>query len=287
MRILALISTLALTGCSSGAFVPEAQEFYEPKAFEKADENVIVNQVKCEIHLGVQNALDDFGDSVAWLKTYVAKVTFKLTMDEKGTLSPGVSYIKPFSSAVLTFAGAPSVSVSRMFSLGGGVSGSSEAQRIETLGFTYKVSDLLKEGRLTPPCSNETGILIHSDLKIPDFIVNKAYIARVPGSVSEAIASPRGLGQNPFNAFNYEVSFDVIYSGNITPSWKFTFVTANPSSPLFSSSRSRTHDVTITMGPSAGSSNGTPLLSSDGQGIHEAALIGQAVAAALKQTTPP
>jgi len=265
--------------------VPETEEFYQEKALERADENVIVNQIKCEIHLGVQEAFDDFGadpkksDNVAWLYNYVEKVTFKLTVDEKGALAPGISYVNPWPSSVLS-----GVPVSRMFSLGAGASISSDAQSIETLGFTYKVSDLLNEGRITPPCSNENGILIHSDLKIPDFIVNKAYIARVPGSVTEARASPTPKGANPFNAFNYEVSFAVMYGGNVTPSWKFVRVTANPTSPLASSSRTRTHDVTITMGPPAPPSNGTPQLTPDGQAIHNAALIGQAVAAALKAT---
>jgi len=281
-----------LSGCGFGVFVPESQEFYQPKAIEKADENVIVNQVKCEIHLGVQEADAAYGNdrrkpnNIAWLDNYVAKVTFKITLDEKGAVAPGISYVNPWPSSVITFPGAASVTVSRMFSLGAGASLSSEAQRIETLGFTYKISDLLAEGPITPPCSNEQGILIHSDLKIPDFILNKAYIARVPGSVTEARASPTPANSSPFNAFNYEVSFAVMYGGNATPSWKFVRVTDNPTSPFFSSSRSRTHDVTITMGPPGPPANGTPQLSQDGQAIHNAAMIGQAVAAALKALQP-
>ena len=49
---------------------------------------------------------------------------------------------------------------------------------------------------------------------------------------------------------SYEVSFEIISSGNVTPTWKLVRVTTpNGGLPLFSTKRDRTHDVTLTIGP--------------------------------------
>jgi hypothetical protein len=52
------------------------------------------------------------------------------------------------------------------------------------------------------------------------------------------------------NVLYYEVSFEIINSGNLTPAWTFTRVVVNPAGTTFASvSRDRTHDLQITMGP--------------------------------------
>jgi hypothetical protein len=48
---------------------------------------------------------------------------------------------------------------------------------------------------------------------------------------------------------SHDIKFEITTSGNVTPSWTLTRVTVNPSGPFFSTSRDRTHDLTITLGP--------------------------------------
>jgi hypothetical protein len=49
---------------------------------------------------------------------------------------------------------------------------------------------------------------------------------------------------------HYEVSFEIINSGNLTPAWSFSRVSVNPAgTTLASASTDRTHDLQITMGP--------------------------------------
>jgi hypothetical protein len=276
--IVGLVASISLSGC--GLFVPEMQEFPNSKDSEKFDENMVVNQIKCELHKGVQDTLNDPlfssaapvpGNSINWLRTWGAKVTLELTVDEKGSLNPGISLVEPFS--------APSKG---LFSLGIGVGGSADATRKETIGFQYAFADLLAEGDINGPCANEKGILIHSDLKIGDFIKNKAFVARVPGTIV-----------SPYTAFNYEATFLVSYGGSATPSWQFVRLTVNPNGPFASASRSRTQHVIITLGQTEPSTPATPTtlaaparVSREVEAVHDAAIIGYSVATAIQSLQP-
>jgi hypothetical protein len=146
------------------------------------------------------------------LRKWTAKVTLTLTIDEKSGLNPGVSYFKPLANAIASFSpfAGQNVSIARNFTLGGGLTASADATRKETLGFTYTFKDLLSERPIDGPCDNENGILIR-DLKIGQFIANKVFIANIPSSV----AAKKGV--SPFNIFNYEATFVVVYGGNVTP----------------------------------------------------------------------
>jgi hypothetical protein len=86
----------ALGGC--GLLLPDLQPFGESKDRERADENVIVNQIKCELRKGVQQTLNDpffktpeplAGNSVDWLDTWAATVALDLTVEEQSALGPG------------------------------------------------------------------------------------------------------------------------------------------------------------------------------------------------------
>jgi hypothetical protein len=45
------------------------------------------------------------------------------------------------------------------------------------------------------------------------------------------------------------VKFEVVLSGDITPAWVLKYVKIDPSSPVFSAKRDKTHDLVITLGP--------------------------------------
>lgn len=280
MRWLVLmITTVFVGGC--GLFTPEMQAFWETRDQEKAFENIIVNNVKCEIRNGVYEAERLLasstpypGNDISWLEQQGALVTLKLVVDEKSSLNPGISY---------------SDTAPRPFSLGVGTANSADATRTETVAFTYSFHDLMHEKGvekyLGVPCDNENGVLIQSDLKIKDFIVNKVFLAKVPGSVviEDVRGRKRTVANNPFSTFQYDQTFVISYGVNGTPTWKFTRVTVNPSSPLFSTSQQRTQDLTISISKTAPATKNAPAQpSAEAIALHNAALIGQAVATAIQ-----
>jgi hypothetical protein len=261
---LLFVLVVAVSGC--GLYVPNTHEFYEDTLDEIANENDLINQVKCEIHRAVDPKTN--GNSVAWLGNWAAKVSFVLTVDEKGGLSPGFSLSEPFSLP----------NKGQLFSLSGGVNGSSDITRKETVGFTFSIPKLLQEGSIEQKCSNENGILTHSDLKIADFVKVKSNLAKIPGTIA-----------GPYTAFTYQTTFVIAYGGNITPTWKLVRFTANPGGSFFTTSRSKTNDLVITFAeltppPAPGA---PPQMSQTGQEQHSAALIGNAIASSIVSTTQP
>lgn len=255
---LSLAAAISLGGC--GLYVPEMQEWYEPPENQKITENTIINHIKCELHKGTEAALDKYrvpakrvGNDVDWFKSWLATVTLKLSVEEGSSLNPGVSWVRSLSDLT-------------SFSLSGGVSGSSEATRTETIAFTYPLSGLLARGKITKPCEDAGTPLIMGDLKIGQFIDKKIFLTTVPGTV---------IG--PYSAFSYEVSFVVVYGGSVTPRWNLIDVTVNPGAPLTAAARSRKHAVTITFAAP------NDVAAAEAKALHNAALIGQAVAAALRR----
>jgi hypothetical protein len=241
---------------------------------------LILNHIKCEIHEGVYATLYDprffpqtptTGKSVDWLLAWGAKVSYVLTVDEKGSFNPGLSYKNALERA------------GTFVSIGGGIQTSTEAQRKETGAVTYAFSDLLKES-LPPNCSDQDGILIHSDLKIKEFISNKVFVTRVPGTVPVKPGVIDASKPQVLNAFSDEITFTVVYGGSVTPSWTFVRLSVNPTSPLISATRSKIQYVTITLGPVQVPSNPTTAaqLTTEAQAIDNANLIGHAVASALQ-----
>ena len=271
---------LAATVGGCGLFTPEMQTVWETKDLEKRFENIIVNNVKCEIRNGVYEARRLLqahtpfpGNDISWLEQQGALVTLKLAVDDKSALNPGISY-----------SNTPPIP----FSFGIGSANSTDATRTETVAFTYSFHDLLHERGvekyLGKPCDNEDGVLIQSDLKIREFIVNKVFLAKVPGSVViEDVPGGRTVPNNPFSTFQYEVSFVIAYGVNGTPTWKFTRLTVNPSSPLFSTSQQRTQDLQIAISKTTPATKiGPAAPSSEAIAFRNAALIGQAVATAIQ-----
>lgn len=264
VRRLPLACTVAalLGGC--GLYTPDLHEAYQPAKEEKLDENAIVNRIKCELHKGVQDVLykyrespDYIGKSVNWLTGWGAAVTLKITADEKSSLNPGFSM--------------PVVPHAERLALGGGIQASANATRAETIGFTYRFDDLLAEGPIAQ-CNRSGPIIVTSDLKIGEFIENKAFLAAVPGTVP--------VRQKVFDAFSYQATFVIVYSAGITPTYKFIDVTANPEAPFLNGSRTRTHDITITIGEAAGSKAGPNKLSSRAEAQNYIQTLSQAIASA-------
>jgi len=206
------------------------------------------------------------GNTVDWLAKWAAATTLDLTVEDNSSLAPGISLTEPFS--------APS-KASRSLAIG--IQGSADATHKETISFTYAFADLDRVPARPGPCADENGILINSDLKIADFIKNKAFVARIPGTLP-----PSG-----YDGFSYDATFKVVYGGSITPSWKFVRLAVNPNGTLFNTTETRTQHVLLTVGPAK---SGTPAiaptepttLATAPQSLHDAGLIGHAVATAIQ-----
>jgi hypothetical protein len=102
--ILFIACSITLGGC--GVFTPEMQTFWERRDQQKEFENLVVNNIKCEIRNGVYDAKQMLatteqypGNDIGWLEKQGATVTLKLSVDEKSSLNPGVSYTTPLFSA--------------------------------------------------------------------------------------------------------------------------------------------------------------------------------------------
>jgi hypothetical protein len=179
------------------------------------------------------------------------------------------------------------VTTGQNFSLALGGQLSSDATRTEIIDFTYGVKQLLAE-KLN--CESGGGLLIDSGLKIRDFIMSKAFIASVPGSVGpdQSAASkhkgtaPNKSGPGPFGTFSDEIVFVVVYGGDITPTWKFVTVYGSTPSPFLNGSQSSTNDITISLGPATIKKDGTVELNPQTQSIHASFLTGQATSTAIQ-----
>jgi hypothetical protein len=250
-----------LSGC--GAVVPNMQEFYEGKEDQKDNEVRIIGQIQCELREGVRKAIRELRSdgsrpyNVDWLWGWGAKVNLDITADEKGSINPGASF-KHFYGA-------------DKFTLGAGGNFSSNATRDEIVEFTYAFSELLAQPERQ--CTHVDNILIKSDLKIGEFILNKAFLATVPG-----------VARTPYSVFNEKITFVVVFGGSVTPTWEFVDVTAGTSDLFISASRTKTHALTITLAPVLQPK--TPAsrvrLIPEGEAVHNAAIFGQATANAIR-----
>jgi hypothetical protein len=175
----------------------------------------------------------------------------------------------------------------QLFSLGIGGTLSSDALRIEKLTFIYPVNDLLNNDIEYRPCDpnrpvrypNSTPFIVQSDLKLSEWLQaavfptftregiygspsNDADLALTDGTVQNfeesdeffeetiGAAANQSANANNSSVISHEIKFEIVTSGNITPTWKLVRVSANTgSSNLFNASRDRTNDLTITLAP--------------------------------------
>src|SRR5215813_459588 len=173
-RVGTIMLSAWLAGC--GLYVPQKDVLHENDIDEngrsrqgKIESNIIAN-VRCEVMKGLFRAVAT--GKLPWLTTWGAAISLNLTWDEQSSLNPNLLYTTPFHAGTETFSAAA------------GVGGSAHATRNEAISFTLENKVLLQEAILlsrTPQgldCSAlETGATVESNLKIDEFIFDKAIIA--------------------------------------------------------------------------------------------------------------
>jgi hypothetical protein len=259
---------VAATSGACGLQVPEknmiSPDYIDPRGVssEGKYEDTIVRHLVCEIGGGIFQAANN-KLNVGWLTSsdWGTSVTLTITHEDQSSLNPNVTFtdlLPPLKSA-------------QTFILGAGVNGSANATRTETIQFTYVNNTLWRWAKINsvngdpPSCSEyQNGVMVDGDLKIRQFIYDKAVIATAGNDVSGA------NGDYPFNTFTENLSFVATLGGSITPTWKLTYFTANVPGPFLSATRTNTDQLTITIGPigTYASKKGPAELSTSAQNQH-------------------
>jgi hypothetical protein len=255
------ITVLLLGGC--GTYVPEIQEFPGDAVAGQKLVHAIIASIHCEIRNAISDVINQDINmanlnhgvrNAAWIDKWGVAMQLTLTIDEKGSLSP---------SAVWT----PPNPMTALFTLGGGISASSDATRIDVYNYNYTVKDLYAQG----PCGSVDNadvplgsLLIQGDLKTKEWLWSQVDVVR----------SGDGVITNKSSALTHEVKFEVDTSGTLNPAWTFVHVTVNQGGPLLFASRNRTHDLLLTFGPV---DPGTKQLVSSAANVFLAAQIGNAI----------
>ncbi len=310
--VLIVFASLTVAGC--GLRTPNMQPYVadDDAYVEGLKEANLLNYVKCELR---QSVLETFlnqannpnAPRVEWLRDWGAQVSMKITVDEKSGLAPGLSFNSPYENAISYFRTGGNVTTQQSFSLGLGVSVSSEATRVETVAVYFPFAELV-EGQdfstkglaatLAVLDCNDVGpatnggprptalgrSTINSELQIRNFFSSKYYIIANPQLLELRSGLPVNGTVSPFETFTYEVKFLVTTSASVTPVWKLVHVVTNAGGNFLSAMRMRTDDLTIVMGKSVvDKDTGRLAPSPAAQAQYQAVINAQQISAQLSQ----
>ena len=249
LGVVVLVISSGLTGC--GLYTPEKDPFTsdapgaDHSTRQAGYETSIVNHVTCEIGQGLK---ESERLTLPWLlEQWGTTVTQTITVEDQTGLSPGISTISPLQNVVFPFSTGGNVVSPQSFSLNVGGTASVNALRTETIQYTFRNKDVLKY--FVADCVEKVrGVMIDGDLKIREFIYDKAQVAAL-GNTSLVGEGEFAWQLPPFNTFTEEITFVAAYGGSFTPTWKLARFSANTSSNLLVSERTNTNDLIITLGP--------------------------------------
>lgn len=241
---IALVAAGAVAAC--GLYTPDKDPFTSdaPDPVYKLTsqgsyESGLVDHVTCEISKALAETKNQWGYD--WLENkWGTAVTLSITVEDQSGLSPGVSLIQPLQNVVFPFPAGGNVISPQSFSFSIGGTASVNALRTETIQYTFKNKDAIAAAKCT---NTGSGVLIEGDLKIREFIYDKAQIVSAGNGLWVPTKNP------PYNAWTEEITFVSAYGGTVTPTWKLARVSANSSSNLVVAQRTNTNDLIITLGP--------------------------------------
>ncbi|MGE8127869.1 hypothetical protein ACQKQD_12910 [Methylobacterium sp. NPDC080182] len=190
-------------------------------------------------------------------KGWGVDVFLTFTIDEKSSFNPSISFTPPILDGVARYPGGiiGKASQSQAQSLGAQVS--SQANRVDKLHIFYTIADLAYGGRFPSrkeleqtDCitKNASGTLfLSSDLKFHEWFraIVKLQVFKQGNLDQKNSFATQGV-------IAHNIKFQIVSTGNYTPSWKLVEFSANTSnSPFLSATRDRTQEIDITMGPLA------------------------------------
>ena len=301
--IFALLASFELSGC--GLTVPEIN-ILQPDGVAPDSpptgpyystnggfQTLLIQHIRCSIGKGLARARDAGISNASWLWSggkngWGATVGLKLQVEEMSGVNPSTSGSDQFG----IFHGHGGVAYPETFFLGLGGSLAAHSTRQENITFSFANAELLNnemtaretQMSLGQPVTGVdcgygmNGIQIESDLKLDQFIWDKATVA-VSSEPTTAV-SVGGLKQNPFGTFQTTLTFVASFGASVTPTWHIEQVIVNPGSPFFSATRMKTDTLLVTFGPLQKAN--PPVLADAAQSLHVAAFTGIATAGANK-----
>lgn len=321
---------LVQSGCGvSVPDMPEVWDRTDPEATQHMEMQIklaILCELREAVHLArnVHYKIYYDGTNVATKEdqpvpdSWGAQITLSFTVDELSKFSPGISLNTPIHSGVTNFVGETvgatgllasqtfgplTTPQSYAFGLGGVLS--SDANRLDKFETFYTIGDIatvLSENEICHeqpvaqlgPKSTSSPFLVISDLGIKRWLpaaVEVSNFLRSSRQAKNGEGQPLGsAGSFASDSISYDIKFIVVTDINVTPVWKLVRVSTPQSPALFDTSRSRTHELLITIGPGAtktvqtakGPVTRTVAPSASAFNSHQAQEIGNAVAAALR-----
>jgi hypothetical protein len=288
------VAAIILSGC--GLSAPKIHEIWDDADSTKQIEFGIKKRVYCDLKRGIQDINHKFGFGLNNRDTgritkkqfipdnWGVLVSLSLQVDEGTSINPGLSIREPLASGITRFP-AGNVITPQSFSLGLGANVSSTATRTDKFDAYYTVGFLMKKDSDQSVClekndpflknneiSSKSSPLIISYLGIEQWLADAMFTNSLLPSDNPAKAA------KATDAVTYEIKFVLVSNGNINPTWQLVRFSANVGSlPLFSTGRSRTHSLIVTLGPPKGETSQT----------HFASQIGQSVAAANRALLLP
>jgi hypothetical protein len=295
--VLGLLASMAVSGC--GLMIPDIKEIWDGPRGTEQIEFEIKKRIYCELKEAVIEAekipffVEDRATGRRIQKPILpddwgAQISLLLQVDEAAALNPGVALTKPLENAISRFPSG-NVTTAQSFSLGLGGTLSSSSTRIDKFDPYYPISFLRKPQTKDSVCIPENDpylrngeipslsspLLIQSDLGIKKWLTEAMFVNALLPSVDSS-SSPN---KDAPDTVTLEIKFVIVSSGNVTPTWKLVRLTTNNGNlPLFSTGRTRTHDLIITIGPSKGQK---------ASNSHLASQIGQAVGSANRTLLLP
>jgi hypothetical protein len=267
MRVLQLIliAICCLLQVACGTYIPSQRDWPNGSAREVADMNAtLVRSIVCELSyavtLSIENDLEQAkhrGNHRAYssfLADWGVEVATDLTATEMSNVNPSGIW-------------APSPPISPVFTLSGGIGVGAEATNENQYNTFYPISALYKPqifqlNSETRPCrdprqNKEGSPLVDIDLRILPLLESRIQLVQL--NLADT-PSDTNVVKGEKNVLTQTVSIKESVSGDITPSWKFTTGSIDPSGSLLSASRTRTHQVVFTFGPLANNGQSlTPL----------------------------
>jgi hypothetical protein len=246
-----IAAALSLGGTGCGITTPEMVISSDPQASANLV-LAIVGHVESELGCAIRdiiefdriNATKPTDRAYAWLDSATAKMSLKLTADEKTSFNPGALVTEPFANAINTFPGKAAVTSPQSFTFAANAGISSEATRIDNSDYSFSVKDVfVKDPDFDPKngihCSTPyTGLLTDSDLHIKDWLDSRMRAYVIHPEIKRR--APQTL--------TTEITFIVAGSGNVTPTWKLIPTSFNTASAtFFGLGRTQTDDIIITI----------------------------------------
>jgi len=219
----------ALAAC--GTYVPAIQDFSADPVSDRQLVQAIVQNVTCEVRDAVNHLYEKMKNRPhLFLDTWGAQITLNLAVEEKSEVNPTAAW---FPNTV--------------FSLIGGVNASADATRTDILNSYFTIAELRRLQACNPLARPDGSFLLASDLKLESLLFDS-----VTAGDTQQINFTTDTTKGPFGqrVISHEVKFIVTTSGNVTPTWKLSrVVSVNSTGTFLAAQRNRTHDLTITLGP--------------------------------------